>query len=382
MSFYGLDLSYGDERSEDRTVRGDGSTRIPVLGKERITLYEKDGEKYFVVDGHVHYWDGSPENQKNVHGEQFIDCFYGYHSALSPEEYLWPEDKFQKYSEEDIMHDLFEIGYVDVAIFQPTYLRDFYVNGFNTTEQDAVLKEKYPDKFVLNGSFDPRNGENGLKDFENLANRYDLKGVKLYTAEWHGESKGWTLKDDWAKRYLEKCQELGIKNIHVHKGPTIRPLNKDAFNVDDVDDVASEFTDLNFIVEHVGLPRLEDFCWIGVQEPNVYGGLAVAMPFIYSRPRYFAQIIGELLYWLDEDRLLFASDYAIWQPKWLVEMFVDFQIPEDMQSEYGTLTPEVKRKILGLNAANLYDLDVPSEIPQPEAVAAGAEDDYPEAPVR
>ena len=63
-------------------------------------------------------------------------------------------------------------------------------------------------------------------------------------------------------------------------------------------------------------------------------------------------------------------------------MFVDFQIPEDMQSEYGTLTPEVKRKILGLNAANLYDLDVPSEIPQPEAVAAGAEDDYPEAPIR
>jgi uncharacterized protein len=353
-----------------------------VLGKERITLYEKDGEKYFVVDGHIHFWDASPENQKNVHGEQFIDCFYGYHSALSPEEYLWPEDKFQKYSEEDIMHDLFEIGYVDVAIFQPTYLRDFYVNGFNTTEQDAVLKEKYPDKFVLNGSFDPRNGENGLKDLENLANRYDLKGVKLYTAEWHGESKGWTLKDDWAKRYLEKCQELGIKNIHVHKGPTIRPLNMDAFNVDDVDDAASEFTDLNFIVEHVGLPRLEDFCWIGVQEPNVYGGLAVAMPFIYSRPRYFAQIIGELLYWLDEDRILFASDYAIWQPKWLVEMFVDFQIPEDMQSEYGTLTPEIKRKILGLNAANLYDLDVPSEVPQPEAVAAGAEDDYPEAPIR
>ena len=105
----------------------------------------------------------------------------------------------------------------------------------------------------------------------------------------------------------------------------------------------------------------------------MYGGLAVAMPFIYSRPRYFAQIIGELLYWLDEDRILFASDYAIWQPKWLVEMFVDFQIPEDMQGEYGTLTPDIKRKILGLNAAKLYDIEVPSEIPQEEAVMAGGE---------
>ncbi len=72
----------------------------------------------------------------------------------------------------------------------------------------------------------------------------------------------------------------------------------DAFDVADVDRIASEFPDLNFVVEHVGLPRLEDFCWIGTQEPNVYGGLAVAMPFIHAKPRYFAQIIGELLYWL------------------------------------------------------------------------------------
>ena len=54
------------------------------------------------------------------------------------------------------MHDLFEIGYVDKAIFQPTYLLDFFPNGFNTTAQDAVLAEKYPDKFILNSSFEPR----------------------------------------------------------------------------------------------------------------------------------------------------------------------------------------------------------------------------------
>ncbi len=36
----------------------------------------KDGEEIFVIDGHTHFWDGSPQNQKNVHGKQFIDCFY------------------------------------------------------------------------------------------------------------------------------------------------------------------------------------------------------------------------------------------------------------------------------------------------------------------
>ena len=236
------------------------------------------------------------------------------------------------------------------------------------------LAAKHPDKLTYNHHFDPRNGEAGLERLHADAERFGLQGVKLYTAEWHGESRGWKLTDPWAYRYLERCQELGIRNIHIHKGPTIYPLNRDAFDVADVDDVASAFPELNFIVEHVGLPRLEDFCWIATQEPNVYGGLAVAMAFMHHRPRYFAQIIGELLFWLDENRITFSSDYAIWTPKWLVEQFVDFQIPEDMQDEYGVLTTDVKRKILGLNAARLYDIEVPAEMraAEPE-VPAGRE---------
>src|SRR5919198_1722247 len=139
-------------------------------------MYEKDGTKYFIVDGHIHFWDASPENQANEYGEGFIKCFYDYHRALSPEDWVWPLEKFQKYTEADLMHDLFEIGYVDVGIFLPTYLLDFYVNGFNTTEQDGALKEAHPDKFILNGSFDPRAGERGLRQFEELVERWDIKG--------------------------------------------------------------------------------------------------------------------------------------------------------------------------------------------------------------
>jgi predicted TIM-barrel fold metal-dependent hydrolase len=321
-----------------------------------------NNERFFIVDGHTHFWNASPENQANKYGEGFINCFYDYHRNLSPEEYVWPLSKFQRYSEEDMMHDLFEIGYVDKALMLPTYLRDFYKTGFNTTEQNAEVAARHPEQFIVNGSFDPRDEKQGLKAFEELVKRYDLKGVKLYTAEWKGDSHGWSLDDAWAKRYLEKCQELGVTNIHVHKGPTIWPLTRDAFDVRDIDDAATSFPDLNFIVEHIGLPRLEDFCWIAVQEPNVYAGLAVAMPFIHTRPRYFAQMIGECLYWVGEDRILFASDYAIWQPKWLIERFVDFEMPADMAEEYPPLTIDAKKKILGLNAARLYDVGVPEDL--------------------
>jgi predicted TIM-barrel fold metal-dependent hydrolase len=317
-------------------------------------MYEKDGEQYFIVDGHIAFWNAGPDN-RNRYGEGFIKCFYDYHRNLGPEEYLWTLEKFERYSEDDLLHDIFEVGYVDHAIFQPTYLTDFFPGGFNTAEQDAPLVEKHPGLFTLNGSFDPRYGDEGIAYLESLHDRYGIRGVKLYTAEWKGDSRGWKLDSREAARYLEKCQELGITNIHVHKGPTIWPLDRDAFDVKDVDRAATDFPELNFIVEHVGLPRLEDFCWIATQEPNVYAGLSVAIPFMHTRPRYFAQIIGELLYWLN------GSDYAIWQPKWLVEQFVDFQIPEDMQSELGVLTTDIKKKILGLNAAALYDLEVPAD---------------------
>jgi uncharacterized protein len=323
-----------------------------------------DGESYFIVDGHIHNWDASPENQANAYGEGFINCFYDYHRNLSPEEWVWPLEKFQRYGEETLMHDVFEEGYVDVAIFLPTYLNDFYKNGFNTTAQDAPLKEKYPDKFILNSSFDPRGGEPGLEEFEQKVRRWDIKGVKLYTAEWRGDSRGWKLTDDAAKIYLGKCQELGVTNIHVHKGPTIWPLDKDAFDVSDVDYAATNFPELNFIVEHVGLPRIEDFCFMATQEPNVYAGLAVVVGgLMHARPRFFAKVMGELMFWLGEDKLIFGADYAIWEPRWQVEGFVDWQMPDGEEfADYGKLTVAQKKKILGLNAARLYDIKVPGEL--------------------
>lgn len=324
-----------------------------------------EGKEIFVLDGHTHFWDGSPENQSNVHGKQFIDCFYAYHSNLSPPDHLWEKSKFEKYSADDIYNDLFVDGPDDIAIIQTTVLSDFYKNGFSSVERSTSMASKNPGRFIVNGAFDPRDGEKALEQIHFMKEKYDIQGVKMYTAEWNGDSKGWRLNDPAAYKCFELCDKLGIKNIHVHKGPTIIPLSLDAFDVRDVDHAATDFQNLNWIVEHCGLPRLDEFCWIATQETNVYAGLAVAMPFIHTRPRYFGEVIAELLFWVGEDKILFGSDYAIWTPKWLVEKFWDYQIPEDIATERGVqLTDSVKEKILGLNAAKLYDIDIESRLKQ------------------
>jgi uncharacterized protein len=273
---------------------------------------------------------------------------------------------------------VFVEGHVDKAVFQSTYLKEWYTKGFNAIEQNAVARERFGDRLLLNGRFDPREGTAGLEQLEADHERYGIKGVKLYTAEWHNGSRGWKLDDEAAKPFFDKCAELGIKNVHVHKGPTIWPLDKDAFDVSDVDHVATDYNGrLNFIVEHVGLPRIEDFCFMATQEPNVYAGCAVAIGgLMHARPRFFAKVMGELLFWVGEDKMLFGSDYAIWEPKWQVEGFVDWEMPEDAEfSDYPRLGVEGKKKILGLNAARLYDVEVPEElrIPVPAEEPASPE---------
>ena len=64
--------------------------------------------------------------------------------------------------------------------------------------------------------------------------------------------------------------------------------------------------------------------------------------------------------------MLFGSDYAIWEPKWQVEGFADWEMPDDREyDDYPRLGVEGKKKILGLNAAKLYGVEVPEELRLP-----------------
>jgi hypothetical protein len=76
--------------------------------------------------------------------------------------------------------------------------------------------------------------------------------------------------------------------------------------------------------------------------------------------------------------MLYGSDYAIWEPKWQIEGLLDWDYPDETFSDYPRWTHEAKKKILGLNAAKLYGIEVPKEAQLPEAektTEPAAEDD-------
>jgi hypothetical protein len=86
--------------------------------------------------------------------------------------------------------------------------------------------------------------------------------------------------------------------------------------------------------------------------------------------------MGELLFWVGEDKMLFGSDYGIWEPKWQIEGLLNWKYPDAEYSDYPVPNTASMKKILGLNAAKLYDIPVPDELQLPaDAGTPGAEDD-------
>jgi hypothetical protein len=94
---------------------------------------------------------------------------------------------------------------------------------------------------------------------------------------------------------------------------------------------------------------------------NVYAELGSTWYLMLRRPTEAAHVLGKLLAAVGEDRILWGTD-SVWYgpPQPLIDAFRAFQIPERLQEAYGypALTDAVKAKILGLNAARLYGVDV------------------------
>jgi predicted TIM-barrel fold metal-dependent hydrolase len=94
--------------------------------------------------------------------------------------------------------------------------------------------------------------------------------------------------------------------------------------------------------------------------PNVYAELGTTMAsMIVTFPTVWAHMIGQLLYYMGSDHIVYGSD-SLWYggPQWQIEALWRFQIPERIREkwDYPALTEHDKRNILGLNSARLYGL--------------------------
>jgi hypothetical protein len=209
-------------------------------------------------------------------------------------------------------------------------------------------------------------------------------GWKVYTL-WAppGHGAGWSLDDEVGAPFLERVRELGPRIVCAHKGIAGPVANRAPASASprDVGPAAVAFPDVTFVVYHSGYdidpeeegPHRADphrgvsrlvtsLADAGVPPgANVYAELGSTWYLMLRRPTEAAHVLGKLLAAVGEDRILWGTD-SVWYgpPQPLIDAFRAFQIPERLQEAYGypALTDAVKAKILGLNAARLYGVDV------------------------
>ena len=250
----------------------------------------------------------------------------------------------------------------DILVAQPLPLTDFFYDGLSDWQRCAAMAKQYPSRVVTWGTVNPLEGNKALDLMELQVKEHGVKAFKFYNIRYDfGEPFPWRMDDPRvAFPVYEKARELGINLIAVHKGVPLGPQPTEGTQVYDIDQAAANFPDLNFVIFHPGLPFIEEICWQIVRFPNIYVSLAATLNFIGKAPRWFAEVLGKLLFWGGPDRIISGSEVPLWHPQWALKAFSEFQMPQDLTDGYGypQVTAEIKRKILGENLARLHGIDI------------------------
>jgi hypothetical protein len=225
-----------------------------------------------------------------------------------------------------------------------------------------------------------------VEGMERELERHKPVGWKCYTmgtieGMQTGSEPGWQLDGEHGVRFLARAQELGVPLVCAHKG--ISQLVA-AGSPRDVGPAARMFPGIDFVIYHSGYeypagekpeegPYTEETSQLGVNRlirsvrdaklppgSNVYAELGTTWFCLLRRPEEAAHVLGKLLVALGEDNVIWGSDSIWYGPTQVViDAFRAFQIPRALRQRHGypELTPGLKAKILGLNAARVYGID-------------------------
>jgi predicted TIM-barrel fold metal-dependent hydrolase len=318
----------------------------------------------FVFDGVAHVFNFEKKNALGPAGEMFNSHLYAFHAALTPEgQPVLPAEEFlRQWTIDEIDRMVYEGSDTDMLVAMPLPLTDLFRDGLSPWEECAELARRRPDRTVFWGSVNPLEGRRALDLMERQVGEFGARAFKFYNVRYDfGQPFPWRMDDPKvAFPIFEKAQELGVNLIGVHKGVPLGPQPIEATQTWDMDGAAANFPDINFVIFHVGLPFIDEVCWQLIRYPNLYASIAATINFVVRAPRQFAEVLGKLLFWCGEDKIIYGSEAPIWQPQWALEAFSNFQLPQDLVEGYGypQLTEQAKRKILGENLLRLHGMDV------------------------
>ncbi|HKP55236.1 MAG TPA: amidohydrolase family protein, partial [Polyangiales bacterium] len=218
-----------------------------------------------------------------------------------------------------------------------------------------------------------------LQIMEKVKTEHNCWGFKSYP-EWGPNGVGWMLDDPKSGiPFIEQARKLDSKIICVHKGIVFPFWDAACSHPKDAGVVAKMYPDTNFVVYHSAIEidatgegpydpnntrGTDRLCRVAemndLKNKNLYAELGSVWAQVFTAPEKAQHVIGKLLKYVGEDNVVWGSE-CIWlgSPQMQIEAFRTFQISKQFQDMYGypELTPEIKAKIFGLNAAKIYKIN-------------------------
>jgi hypothetical protein len=286
------------------------------------------------------------------------------------------------------LHDVFLASDTTVALLSdvpnsgPADAPVPFADAVGTQDLAARLTRGGASRVLVHNVIAPNFGDLGarLDDMAVTAATGDVAAFKAYTA-WGPDGRGYALDDPAiGLPVVERARELGVRVMCAHKGLPLLEFDRRHNGPADMVACAALYRDMDFVVYHsayeretVEGPYDPAHAGTGVSSlvralhdrgmppnGNVWAELGTTWREVMSDPDQAAHVLGKLLLHVGEDRVLWGTD-AVWygSPQPQIMAFRAFQITPEYQERFGypALTDEVKRKVLGLNAAGLFGLD-------------------------
>jgi predicted TIM-barrel fold metal-dependent hydrolase len=359
------------------------------------------GPRYFVFDVQTHHVD--PRRNAPTPDQQALDFILGLRKAGE----TWNPKLAGR---EHTIEELYRLNYIkevfldsETAVAVVSGLPQLTPDTYLITPDEMVKTRGWVNELtssrrvVSHGTMSPELGARGLDAMRAQAEKLKIEAWKGYPGQPLGPNgQGWWLDDEKvAYPALELSRKLGIKNICSHKGLPLPSFSVEHCHPRDIMKAALDFPDLNFLVYHSGFRGLDqemaaaarsDFAttaavpWVSElcdwkkkhsNVRNVYMEIGSTFGMtVISFPSLCAHLLGMTIAAFGDDHVLWGTDSIWWgSPQWQIEAFKRLEMPEPLAKRFGykPLTAEVKRKILGLNAARVYGVDPAAKVgPMPD----------------
>ena len=311
-----------------------------------------------LIDAQTHvWWRSGGIRQMRERGEHFLKSLAGSRAAV-----VGHPVPIADMGRVMFLEDVFLGSETDIAFLNSFGMRAAFdgIDLFPPREA-AFIRSMAPSRIRVLGTVDPPDGASAIESLTYQCETIKIDGLKLYPPG--PDVRGWVLDDEQNTYPLfEVLRKHGVKNVCVHKGLPGLFLEQYC-HTDDLARAAAAFPDLNFIAFHSAFPWEAELAAQAkaAKVKNLYAELGSLARMMRSDPARYAVLIGTLLDGFGADHILWGTDTpVIGPPDWQIEAFQTFTIPEGVAAQrgYPQLTPEVKNKIFGENAARIFGIDI------------------------